>query len=391
MAIAAVTEGTPPSDGIDEQLLAIRVDFVARLWRSLFWVVLIGAPLSVSRASFTGWLPVYSVHLALMGTAIVIYWQRHRLSYRQLVNSYLVFMWAVGLPGVFTFGLAASSIWWLVLSCYVASKAYSVAVGFVLAAAAGAVLSLAGSGFVSGWLTLKMDANAYFTEPGAWVTLLVVTGAFVLTVLYSTAGYHRSLVNLMQQVRRQHDHIQQLATHDALTGLPVLRLTTDRMQMAFARARRSGRKVALLFIDLDRFKRINDRHGHEAGDVVLQETAQRLQALLRAEDTVSRIGGDEFVVALTDLPDAATASAVAAKIVEAVSQPVAHANESLRVGVSIGISLFPDHAEDYPSLRRLADQAMYDVKRGGRNGYALAGASPAAPHRQARRSRRRAA
>jgi len=385
------TEGTSSDDGIETQLGAIRKDFVVRLWRSLFWVVLIGAPLSVSRAGFTGWLPVYSVHLGLMGVAMLVYWQRHRLSYRQLVNSYLAFMWTVGLPGVFTFGLAASSIWWLALSCFVASKAYSVQMGLVFASATGVVLSLAAHGFITGWLLLPVDANAYFVEPAAWMTLLVVNGAFVLTVLYSTAGYHRSLLQLMQQVRRQHDHIQKLATHDALTGLPVLRLTTDRMQMAFARARRSGRKVALLFIDLDRFKRINDRYGHEAGDAVLQETARRLQALLRAEDTVSRIGGDEFVVALSDLPDAAAACAVADKIVQALSQPVAYGDHGLRMGASVGISLFPDHADDYPSLRRLADQAMYTVKRGGRNNYALVGASLPVPPRQTRHLPRRRA
>jgi len=378
--------GLPAATDLEPELAALRQQFVGRLWKSLAGVALIGAPLSVSRAFDTGWLPVYSVHLAALAVILLVAWQRERLSYPTQVNLYLGVLWFIGLPGLVTFGLAASSIWWLVLSCFVAARAYSIRAGLLLAGAAFAALTLAGAGFVSGVLRLQVDAASYFTDVSSWLTLLVSTGAFMVTVLYSTSAHHHSLLRLMDEVKAQRDQIQQLATHDSLTGLPVLRLTNDRVTMAFARARRCGRKVALLFLDLDRFKAINDTHGHEAGDAVLCEVARRLGAALRAEDTVSRIGGDEFLIALTNIADVLIAEAVAAKLVTAIAEPIEHRGLTLRVGASIGISVFPDHGEDYAGLRHLADQAMYAAKHRGREGYALASRPVMSPnpHRQRR-------
>lgn len=163
-----------------------------------------------------------------------------------------------------------------------------------------------------------------------------------------------------------------MATHDKLTGLPALRLAADRIDMALSHAARSGDKVALLFVDLDGFKAVNDKHGHEAGDRVLAEVAARLKTCVRASDTAARIGGDEFIVVLPDLHDAAAAGEVADKIIQAVSAPIAFGAASLAVGASIGIAVFPDHAQDSIALRRAADGAMYDVKRQGKNAHAFA-------------------
>jgi diguanylate cyclase (GGDEF)-like protein len=163
-----------------------------------------------------------------------------------------------------------------------------------------------------------------------------------------------------------------LATHDKLTGLPALRLVTDRAESAVSHARRVGEKVALMFVDLDGFKAVNDGHGHEAGDHVLAQVAARLKACVRASDTVARIGGDEFLVLLVGLRDAAAAEQIADEIVAAVSQPIPFAATTLTVGASVGIALFPDHAVDTSSLRRVADQAMYRVKRAGKNAHAFA-------------------
>ena len=157
-----------------------------------------------------------------------------------------------------------------------------------------------------------------------------------------------------------------------LTGLPALRLATDLADKALSHARRTGEKVALMFVDLDGFKAVNDGHGHEAGDHVLAQVATRLKACLRASDAAARIGGDEFLVLLVGLRDAEAAGQVADKIVAAVSQPIPYAATTLTVGASVGIALFPDHALDTISLQRVADQAMYRVKRAGKNAYAFA-------------------
>jgi diguanylate cyclase (GGDEF)-like protein len=151
-----------------------------------------------------------------------------------------------------------------------------------------------------------------------------------------------------------------------------VRHVVDRLEAAFARARRNHTKVALLFIDLDGFKGVNDSQGHACGDQVLVAVAQRLKSTIRVEDTAARIGGDEFLVVLGDLHDASVAATAAEKLIAALSLPIVLGEITLQVGASIGISIFPDHATDTDALRTLADHAMYRVKKLGKNGFAYA-------------------
>jgi diguanylate cyclase (GGDEF)-like protein/PAS domain S-box-containing protein len=154
------------------------------------------------------------------------------------------------------------------------------------------------------------------------------------------------------------------ALHDALTGLPNRALLTDRLQQAVTEARRTDRSVALLVMDLDQFKEVNDALGHHHGDLLLVEIARRLQSILRECDTIARLGGDEFAMLLTIDADEAGAVAVAAKISAALEQPFFIDELSLQTNASIGIALYPDHAADAEELVRRADVAMYNAKRG---------------------------
>jgi diguanylate cyclase (GGDEF)-like protein len=161
-----------------------------------------------------------------------------------------------------------------------------------------------------------------------------------------------------------------LANHDALTGLPAARLAGDRLLMACHQAGRERTHVALLFIDLDGFKAANDRHGHAAGDLVLKEVASRLRDAIRSGDTAARHGGDEFLVILNGVGTEA-AKQVAAKLCDVIGEPIYYGAAEIRIGASIGIAIFPDHARTPEDLLRLADQAMYAVKRSGKNGFTV--------------------
>jgi diguanylate cyclase (GGDEF)-like protein len=186
------------------------------------------------------------------------------------------------------------------------------------------------------------------------------------------AARDKGIADLIETVRRQRDEIQFLATHDALTGLPLNGLAMDRLQVAVAQAKRDAKQVAMLFIDLDGFKAVNDTFGHDAGDAVLLEIAKRLKASVREGDTVGRIAGDEFVVIAAGVQDRAAAQLVAEKLIEAVSLPILWGDSMLQVGASIGVSLYPEHGESGSELRSKADHAMYQVKRSGKNGVAFA-------------------
>jgi len=167
----------------------------------------------------------------------------------------------------------------------------------------------------------------------------------------------------------QQQRLTHLAHYDSLTALPNRLLFYERLSGAVALARRNGWKLGVLFIDLDRFKSINDTLGHIAGDELLRQIAGRLSGCLRESDTVGRLGGDEFAVILPELEDGQQASIVARKIVDALTLPVQLEGEDVFVTASIGITLFPDDADDLHTLLRNADTAMYRAKEVGRNNY----------------------
>ncbi|QEM69985.1 diguanylate cyclase [Geobacter sp. FeAm09] len=170
--------------------------------------------------------------------------------------------------------------------------------------------------------------------------------------------------------RRQHeDTIHHLAYHDALTGLPNRILLNDRLGQALASARRTGTRGALMILDLDRFKDINDSLGHSMGDLLLQAVGDRLRGLLRKSDTVSRMGGDEFVLLLPSIASAESAAVTAAKIVTAFNKPFVCSGRPLSVTASIGIADFPDDGGDAETLLKNADIALYRVKEAGRNDF----------------------
>jgi diguanylate cyclase (GGDEF)-like protein/PAS domain S-box-containing protein len=165
------------------------------------------------------------------------------------------------------------------------------------------------------------------------------------------------------------ERARQAALHDPLTQLPNRALLFEYARHILSRARRSGEKAAVLFIDLDRFKPINDLHGHEAGDAVLRQIAQRFGARVREEDMVFRLGGDEFLILLSRIRDVGAVRDMAGHLVETISRPYHVGNLKLSVSASIGISLYPDDGEEIDTLINHADAAMYQAKQRGRNNY----------------------
>jgi diguanylate cyclase (GGDEF)-like protein len=170
------------------------------------------------------------------------------------------------------------------------------------------------------------------------------------------------LVEEVAERRRSEARVRHLLHHDALTGLPNRLLFQDRLAQALVRARRSGERVAVILLDLDRFKEINDSRGHPVGDRLLRAVAERLRRTLRAADTLARLGGDEFAVVAGGLAAAEAAAGVAAKLLAALDRPLELDGETVHSGVSIGISLFPEHGADADSLTTHADLALYAAK-----------------------------
>jgi diguanylate cyclase (GGDEF)-like protein len=164
-----------------------------------------------------------------------------------------------------------------------------------------------------------------------------------------------------------------MASHDSLTGLPNRILLNDRLSLAITQAERKSSRLAVMMLDLDRFKNVNDSLGHSVGDELLRAAADRLTDTVRGYDTVARLGGDEFIVLLTGIEDIAGATEIAGRIVQLFQKPIVLQRYELTITTSVGIALYPDHGKDIESLLKYADIAMYLAKGKGRCGYAVFG------------------
>ncbi|MFM7314436.1 MAG: CHASE domain-containing protein [Cyanobium sp.] len=185
-------------------------------------------------------------------------------------------------------------------------------------------------------------------------------------------GLLRDITQRYSQDRR----MRHMATHDPLTGLANRSLLMEELERCLSRARRQGEGVALLFLDLNGFKAVNDSRGHSCGDALLQAVAQRLRRQVRASDLLSRQGGDEFVLLISDAPDCEQLQAVAAKLLESLDAPYPEVGDGLKISASVGIARWPDHASNGDGLLDAADSAMYVAKQSRQDGRSIAVATP---------------
>ena len=206
--------------------------------------------------------------------------------------------------------------------------------------------------------------------------------SFTVSALHDSSGAVSGFLAIAYDIterQRLADQLAQLAYHDGLTGLPNRLRLEDHLQQAITRASRRHEALALLFIDLDRFKPINDSHGHAVGDQVLCEVARRLRAALRSADMVARLGGDEFVVLLSTLANDQDGLLVADKLMMALAEPMHIGALVLQVGASMGMARYPEAGNTAGELLRSADAAMYQVKQAGRSTQPLLSLRPRRP------------
>ncbi len=178
-----------------------------------------------------------------------------------------------------------------------------------------------------------------------------------------------SVFHDITELRRRDEQIRHLAFHDALTGLPNRALFEDRLRHAIARLQREGGHLSVAFVDFDQFKIVNDSHGHDIGDLLLQEAATRIKSCLRVADTVARMGGDEFVILMEDMRPDKSCADLAEAIIAEISRPMEIRGHTVQIGASIGISFFPQDGTHPVELMKRADLAMYAAKSAGRNTF----------------------
>jgi diguanylate cyclase (GGDEF)-like protein len=197
------------------------------------------------------------------------------------------------------------------------------------------------------------------------MSITAIRDEFGATVQYA------AIVTDITELKRSQDDLKHQAFHDALTGLPNRNLFSDRLEVALAHAHRSETKLAVMFVDLDNFKHINDSLGHATGDILLKKAAFHLVDSVREDDTVARLGGDEFIIILENVTEEASPIHVANRILQKLTKPVHIKGHDLYVSASLGITIYPDDGADVETLIKNADMAMYRAKEGGKNNFQL--------------------
>ena len=274
------------------------------------------------------------------------------------------------MTGTYSYCLVLLAVLVAVFVCYTALR---LAARTTRTSGSAALLWLAGGAIATGsgiWF-MHYTGLLAFSLPAHLVVATLALGVLALTAILliydshresSTRRYNELLENANAQLRHA-------ATHDALTSLPNRALLADRLEQAIARSERHAIRFAVLVVDLDRFKSINDSLGHIAGDELLQEVARRLTGLLRKEDTLARLGGDEFVLLVHEIDTPKDAEAVARKVLAQVAAPTRLGGMEVHVSPSVGICICPDDGADAETLLQHADAAMYHAKKKGRNTF----------------------
>jgi diguanylate cyclase (GGDEF)-like protein len=231
---------------------------------------------------------------------------------------------------------------------------------------------MAAAQFAPDSICLAVDSTGGVKASTLALTIGIATiGILAVTLVISALDAHFAAhtTKLASSLQAANEQLRNLALYDSLTGLPNRMLLDDRMAQAVSRAERGAKCFALMFVDLDRFKPVNDTYGHQVGDELLKAVAQRLSGCVRKADTVARAGGDEFIVVLSEIGLPKDAAMIGGKILDELSRPFFIQRHEIDISCSIGISLYPKDGRDVNTLKVNADVAMYHAKRGGRNNY----------------------
>lgn len=345
---------------------------VNRLIIGMTALAIIGVPLSISRSVTTGWLTSYTFQI--IGTCIMLLLLtfHRKLSIRFKAMTVMAVAFFVTIFDLYIFGLYGNGMLWagftLIILFNYCERTLTFFVSFLLFA----IFTYSMYGFTVNGKLFPGDVYEFHTAFRSWGTAFFGSAMFVVLIAFIVRSQKEKTKQLILVLEQQNFEIKRIANHDTLTGLPTLRLANERLDLTLEISKRRGEKIAVIFIDLDGFKKVNDSFGHDAGDYLLKNMAERFLSVIRKSDTACRIGGDEFIIIISDFQSREYVGEISKRLLDIVKKPVMFNNQNLQVRASIGISLFPDHASTAEELKKIADEAMYKVKKSGKDNYLFA-------------------
>ncbi|RVU85893.1 diguanylate cyclase [Leucothrix sargassi] len=325
------------------------------------------------------WKSIYFLEVFCFIAAATIVSLRKKISYKATIRWYIglgFILTATEFIGLGLMGMGqVSAMFCIVLSLFFLDKRSTIIVTILVFLLYGTAFYLYASEY---WSVSESDRNILLV-PSGWTGAFVSYLSLFLVLSMSIHFLQKQFITLLKEVMEQKEKIEEqrkeieyLANHDALTGLPTLRVANDRLDSTLQQATQNKHKSALLFLDLDGFKAINDAHGHDAGDELLKHVARQIMRCIRSGDTACRVGGDEFVIIMERVKDLNDIESLCQRLIKEISQPFHYKTANLYVGVSIGAASYPSSATTSKSLRLMADELMYEVKKSGKNNYCVA-------------------
>lgn len=357
---------------IDQQTLTA---FSNNLVTALTILGIFGLVGSLSRIADIGFTPEHAVHIVLVFLITATFLARHRLSARANFYMTMLFFAGIALAGMFFAGASSHFLFFASILLLLVALAFGMKAAIMVAVAIFFITFYAAYLFVNDIYVPNIDYNHYMTSWTGWIPITIIVLATSLALVQTISNMYQRLLKIQEELFRARKKAEDLANHDALTGLLSLRMADELMEWSLRNAKRNKTKVAVVFLDLNGFKAINDHFGHQAGDTVLRLVAKRMKSIIREVDSVCRIGGDEFFIIMPDIQHKSDIEAICERIIHSIERPIEYKQKQIQVGVSVGIALYPDDAEDSSRLKNLADKSMYQVKKLSSSGYAFTDSS----------------
>jgi diguanylate cyclase (GGDEF)-like protein len=338
----------------------------------LFPLAVLGLPISLIRVYEVGFQPVFVLHTILALSIFFMFAFRKKIHCRTIILISCLVFCAVSIGGILNFGLISNFLVYINLVALILTISFGIKFSLFFLGFSLVFVSVFAYLYIHGILIYPVDLNIYATSFSAWAIVLFAGFVSNGIIIVAFGNMQKNLQDKIEELNVEKQKVENLANHDTLTGLTSFRLSSERIEMAIDLAARTNHKVALLFIDLDGFKLVNDTRGHDAGDKVLIEIAKRINNIVRNSDMTCRVGGDEFLVVLPEVYDTKKVENLCIRLLSEIEKPVEYDGIHLSISASIGISIYPDNANDFKTLKKLADAAMYQVKKSGKGSYLFA-------------------
>jgi diguanylate cyclase (GGDEF)-like protein len=330
--------------------------------KGLVIIFSLGLPVSLLRWHDLGFQFIFLHHILITLLTLACYFRPRKSNYKIDFIFVLAMLSSMIISGTLSFGLQAGTVSFAVFCAFLIAFVWGTKVAIFYSIVWCVFLLTCGYLFINSYIAPQVAPSIYSMTYGSWAIVAIGSSLTIVLMLIIAKEGYMFMRSLIDEIERQKEKIECLANTDSLTGFNTNRLTMPLLSNAVNLAKRDDSKIAVCFVDLNKFKQVNDTLGHEAGDIVLQITADRIRKSLREIDITCRIGGDEFLIILPKLQDTSDIPNILQRMVNATSPAIENENANISIGLSIGVAIYPGDGETAEDLRRNADNAMYYAK-----------------------------